>query len=254
MSQENFFLLNLNVRGLNAPIKRSGVKEMVQAVHATAVCLQETKLQVFYDNLIRVALGPAFVQNYSFLPSRGSSGGILIAVSANVFRLISSRRSENALTVKLQMLDDALEWHLTGVYGPQMETGKLLFLEEMKHVRQSIQGEWLVTGDFNIIYKAQDKNNPRVDKRIMGKFKSTIDELELRELPLHGRKFTWTSEKNTQAEATMSRIDRMFCSTTWEEFFPAAHLHAWVSTLSDHCPLILQGDTRQARFKGFKFK
>jgi exonuclease III len=179
---------------LNTPLKHSGVKDMVQAVHATTVCLQETKMQLFDDNLIREILGSAFVQNYSFLPSRGVSGGILIAVSDNHFRLISSSHSENALTVKLQMLNDAMEWHLTRVYGPQAETDNLLFLEELKHIKQSIQGKWLIAGDFNMIYRAQDKNNTRVNRRIMGKFKSTTDELELREQPLHGRKYTWTSE------------------------------------------------------------
>jgi hypothetical protein len=194
------------------------------------------------------------VQNYSFLPSRGPSGGILIAVLDNHFRLICSSRSENALTVNLQMLNDAMEWHLTGVYGPQAETNKLLFLEELKHIKQSIPGKWLIAGDFNMIYRAQYKNNTRVNRRIMGKFKSTIDELQLRELPLHGRKYTWTSEQPTQAEATMSRIDHLFCSTSWEESFPIAHLYAWVSTQSDHYPLILQGETSQERFKGFKFE
>jgi exonuclease III len=140
MSQEFFFLLNWNVRGLNAPPKRSGVKDMVQAVHATTVCLQETKMHLFDDNLIRETLGPAFVQNYSFLPSRGASGGILIAVSDNHIRLISSSHSENALTVKLQMLNDAMEWHLTGVYGPQAETDKLLFLEELNILSKVYKG------------------------------------------------------------------------------------------------------------------
>jgi hypothetical protein len=163
------------------------------------------------------------VQNYSFLPSRGPSGGILIAVLDNHFRLICSSRSENALTVKLQMLNDAMEWHLTGVYGPQAETNKLLFLEELKHIKQSIQGKWLIAGDFNMIYRAQYKNNTRVNRRIMGKFKSTIDELQLRELPLHDRKYTWTSEQQTQAEATMSRIVRLFYSTSWEESFLTSH-------------------------------
>jgi exonuclease III len=61
MSQANIFLLNWNVRGLNTPLKHSGVKDMVQAVHATTVCLQETKMQLFDDNLIREILGSAFV-------------------------------------------------------------------------------------------------------------------------------------------------------------------------------------------------
>jgi cell division protein ZapA (FtsZ GTPase activity inhibitor) len=80
------------------------------------------------------------VQNYSFLPSRGPSGGILIAVLDNHFRLICSSRSENALTVNLQMLNDAMEWHLTGVYGPQAETDKLLFLEELNILSKVYKG------------------------------------------------------------------------------------------------------------------
>jgi hypothetical protein len=105
-----------------------------------------------------------------------------------------------------------------------------------------------------MIYRAQDKNNTRVNRRIMGKFKSTIHELQLRELPLHDRKYTRTSEQQNQAAATMSRIDCLFCSTSWEESFPTAHLYAWASTQSDHCPLILQGETSQGRFKGFRFE
>jgi hypothetical protein len=48
----------------------------------------------------------------------------------------------------------------------------------------------------------------------------------------------------------MTKIDRTFCSTSWEELFPTA----WASTISDHCPLMLQGDTSAHRFKGFKFE
>jgi hypothetical protein len=50
--------------------------------------------------------------------------------------------------VKLQMLNDAVEWFLTGVYGPQTEPDKLLFLEELKLIRQRFQGEWLIAADF----------------------------------------------------------------------------------------------------------
>jgi hypothetical protein len=52
----------------------------------------------------------------------------------------------------------------------------------------------------------------------------------------------------------MTRIDRLFCSIEWEELFPTAHLQAWASTIFDHCPLILQGETSMAKFKGFRFE
>jgi hypothetical protein len=52
----------------------------------------------------------------------------------------------------------------------------------------------------------------------------------------------------------MIRIDRVFCSTSWEERFPRSHLHAWTSMMTDHCPLILDRDTSVCKFKGFRFE
>jgi hypothetical protein len=76
------------------------------------------------------------------------------------------------------------------VYGPQLEADKLIFLNELNALQHYVQREWLVVGDFNMIYKDKNKNNSRLNSRLMGKFKSFLDNLELRELPLHGRKFT----------------------------------------------------------------
>jgi exonuclease III len=227
---------------------------MVAAVKATLICLQETKLASISETEIEELLGPSFNSNFSFLPAVGTCGGILIAAFDNHFRLMASSRTKYTLSVRIHVLTNALEWSLTGVYGPQLEADKIAFLDELKGLKKSFQGEWLVAGDFNLIYKAEDKNNFRVNRGLMGHFKSVIDELELRELSLQGRKYTWTSAPNSQGNSTMTRIGRVLCSTSWEELFPTAHLHAWASTISDHCPLILQGDTLARRFKGFRFE
>lgn len=83
------------------------------------------------------------------------------------------------------------------------------------------------------------------------KFRTTLNRLELKELKLNGRKYTWTNE---QENATMTRIDRVFYTIPWEDLFPTSHLHALVSMLSDHCPLYLQGSTEQYKYIGFRFK
>jgi hypothetical protein len=41
--------------------------------------------------------------------------------------------------------------------APQQEADKIVFLNELNALQHSIQGEWLVTGHFNLIYKAEDK-------------------------------------------------------------------------------------------------
>jgi hypothetical protein len=116
-------------------------------------------------------LGPKFRDNFSFLPLVGTRARILIAASDDHFKLISSQRTCYTLTVRIQMLND----------------------------------------DFNLIYKAEDKSNVRLNRRMMGKFKATLDELELKELLLHRRKFTWTGyhhSQNSQSPSTPSVTDK----------------------------------------------
>jgi hypothetical protein len=60
--------------------------------------------------------------------------------------------------------------------------------------------------------------------------------LSLKEILLHGRRFTWS---NGQSSPTLVRLDRAFCSVDWEEIFPNCLFHSSASQDSDHCPLIL---------------
>jgi hypothetical protein len=54
-------------------------------------------------------------------------------------------------------------------------------------------GSW---GDFNLIYWAEDKNNNNLDRAMMGRFQRIINDLQLIELLLLGRKFTWSNERS----------------------------------------------------------
>jgi hypothetical protein len=56
---------------------------------------------------------------------------------------------------------------ITGVYGPQGDLEKAMFIRELKGIKQIALEQWLILGDFNLIYKEQDKNNNRLNKRLM---------------------------------------------------------------------------------------
>jgi hypothetical protein len=55
----------------------------------------------------------------------------------------------------------------------------------------------------------------------MGHFRKLLDDLALKEIPLHGRKYTWS---NQQSQPTLVKLDRVLCSIDWEEMFPNAPL------------------------------
>jgi exonuclease III len=71
-------ILFWNVRGLNGTAQQDVVRKMVVSSKIDVVCLQETTMEeISRFDLIRL-LGPEF-DSFIFLPSVGSSGGILIA-------------------------------------------------------------------------------------------------------------------------------------------------------------------------------
>lgn len=106
-------------------------------------------------------------------------------------------------------------------------------------------------GDFNLILQAQDKNNTCVNRCRMGSFRCLVDDLELSEVHLYGQAFKWSSVRE---RPTLERIDRVFVSTDWEILFPACFPRALLSTVSDHCPLLLSTTFRFGAKKSFRFK
>ena len=120
------------------------------------------------------------------------------------------------------------------VYGPQENADKVLFLEELEAIRDDCQGPWVVAGDLNLILDPADKNNARINRRNIARFRRTVDALELRDIHLHGRTYTWSNERS---DPTLVKLDRVLTSVDWEE----THPHCFLQALSsDHCPLMLQ--------------
>ncbi|WVZ83247.1 hypothetical protein U9M48_030415 [Paspalum notatum var. saurae] len=133
--------------------------------------------------------------------------------------------------------DPTRSWWLTTVYGPVVDVDRVQFLDELRAARSGMRGPWLLCGDFNMILNAADKNNPRLNRRMMAKFRRCIDDLELSELFLNGRLYTWSNERG---HPTLERIDRAFASVEWLDIFPDHWLRGLSSDASDHAPLYLQ--------------
>lgn len=122
------------MRGLNDGARRDSVSELTRDTGSTIVCLQESKLQVVDDNVVRRTLGQNFVNNYTFLPAVQTRGGILLAVSETYFVLSDIHLTTNAITATISMRADDTRWQITVVYGPQGDEAKLQFLQELKDI------------------------------------------------------------------------------------------------------------------------
>lgn len=62
----------------------------------------------------------------------------------------------------------------------------------------------MVVGDFNLLVNPEDKNNSIINRRMLSRFRNNLNALELKELYLNGRRYTWSNERE---RATMEKVD-----------------------------------------------
>lgn len=137
MSQKNCNVLCWNVRGLNTAARKS-VRNIVQSSGATIVCLQETKKAHWNAQLVVETLGPKFAKNFVALLTAGTRGGILIAALENHFNLQNSTTTEHTISTTIIMKANNQPWTLTGIYGPQRDQEKLIFINELKNLKSQM--------------------------------------------------------------------------------------------------------------------
>lgn len=94
----------------------------------------------------------------------------------------------------------------------------------------------MLGGDFNIIRNPSEKNNERYNDKWPFLFNAIINGLNLREIEMSERKYTWA---NSLANPTYEKLDRVLVSTVWEQHFPLATVIALSRDISDHTPLLL---------------
>jgi hypothetical protein len=86
--------------------------------------------------LIRNALGPAYDNNYVWLPAQGTRGGILIAANYSMAKLSSPSVTNHTISTIVYDLKCNNPWMVTGVYGAQGNLEKEMFIRELRHLKQ----------------------------------------------------------------------------------------------------------------------
>jgi exonuclease III len=236
MSESNVFVWNAH--GPNMRARREAIREFLMQERVSVACLVETKLDVLPQAMASELFGMSF--DYVLLPSFGASGGIVLTWNHDIWT--TSSQTVRQFSVQATLQSEAIPsatpapWSLAVVYSPVDESLKQTFLNELRDLRVATNIPLLIVGDFNLIYQATDKNNDRLNLRAMRQFRRALDDMQLQELHLHGRLYTWSNERR---HPTLVRLDRAFADVQWFEEFPDHHLRSLSSDCSDHAPLLL---------------
>jgi exonuclease III len=201
MNLGNLSLLCWNVRGISDPSKCVVVKDFIRDVHASIICIQETKLSEI--SLLKFnTITPHEFTEFAIMSVNGSRGGTLIAWTSS-YTLNTSYILTFSNTVVLTN-NLGTTFMLTNVYGPTSNNLKDDFLTEIRMVACLHDLPWILLGDFNLLRDTSESTsyNPNIHRMI--EFNDMIDDLDLNEIQLFDRSFTWS---NKRPNPSFSKLD-----------------------------------------------
>jgi hypothetical protein len=131
---------------------------------------------------------------------------------------------------------ETYQWVLFPIYGAAQDDKKPDFLAELVRTCDNEEGPLLIGGDFNILRHKEDKNNENFNGHWPFMFNAIIESLDLREIAMSDRQYTWA---NRRANPTFEKLDRILASVDWENKFPLVFVRALTRSGSDHTPLLI---------------
>lgn len=104
-------------------------------------------------------------------------------------------------------------------------------------MRQWKDATWCIVGDMNAVRSNLERNMSDGDERNMQFINDFISDLELVDLPLNGRAFTWSDKHRSPL---LYRLDRCLFDHAFDVNFSRATQTALVRTRSDHNALLIK--------------
>ncbi|XP_016173772.1 uncharacterized protein LOC107616310 [Arachis ipaensis] len=132
------------------------------------------------------------------------------------------------------------------VYGPHERAEKASVWEEFCYITRLCQVPFCCLGDFNEILRLEERKGVTSLSASAEDFKVWINDMELTDLALNDRKYTWFRGQSC------SRIDRCLVSLGWLDEYPKLHLRGGPRGLLDHCPLIMEDSRRLDGLRPFR--
>jgi len=113
-------LISWNVRGLNQRSKRLKIKNLLRQWKADIICLQETKLDLISNRIVKSLWGSQFA-DWCYLPSSGASGGILLMWDRRVVEKLEAHVGAYVVACSFRNCADNFTSAFAGVYGPNLD-------------------------------------------------------------------------------------------------------------------------------------
>ncbi|GLT46628.1 hypothetical protein SLA2020_203720 [Shorea laevis] len=169
--------------------------------------------------------------------AQGRSGGILCIWKSDVFTMKKTLDGTGYCGVFGFWGKEEVPCYFINVYSPcEKQEKRKLWAELLELIQEHGGGNWCIGGDFNAIRFKEERQGRWYDSGEMREFNKFIQDRELIEIPLIGKRFTWVKVDGS----AMSKLDRFLMSEEFLLNFPNVSQRALKRDLSDHCPILLK--------------
>lgn len=187
-------IISCNVRGLGIFEKRKVVRKLVgEEKKSSILCIQETKISTLNDFLC-FSLCCSSPHGYSFRPSVGAFGGVLIMWDNEDVEIGFSYSFYHVLAVGGRFIQSNEDFFLFNVYAPcDVGCQHVLWESLSSRLANYVRRNVCVCGDFNVVRGVEEWRSVGLLPILLGtySFNSFIDDKYLAELPLVSYRFTW---------------------------------------------------------------
>jgi hypothetical protein len=143
-----------NPRGLNRPDKLPRVHELIGETCLDLISFSESKKADFFDAQIQ-SIDCCNMYIWNWLPTVGTTGGILVGVKEDSFEVISWEIFKYCVLVIIRDRKNHSVWRFVSIYGSSYDEFKLEFINELHNVLACWDGPTLIGGDFNLIRESK---------------------------------------------------------------------------------------------------
>jgi exonuclease III len=182
-------VLSYNVRGLGGFEKRAEVRRLIQDKHPFVVCLQESKLSLVEELLVKSLWGSSCF-GYSFQASVGASGGLITCWDSSVVEVWCTMSFRHVLIIKGKVLLTGQDFIIANVYAPCDTYAKQeLWVCLNQFILDNGEENVCICGDFNSVRMSTERRGRTVTFRQVDadNFNNFIDGSLLIDLLLCGR-------------------------------------------------------------------
>jgi hypothetical protein len=235
-------------------VKRKKIRDLVRGEKLDFLAIQETNMEAISDSFVNNLWGSCDC-DWAFLPAEGNSGGILSIWNKVKASLVFTFIGVGFVGVCLDIVNESRRCFVVNVYAKcNFRAKQQLWRDILMSKRGFGEGLWCVLGDFNSV-------RDNIERRGVGQlagggfstemvaFNSFITSLDLVDMPLVGRTFTWFHPNGV----TMSRLDRLLISSSWADVWGVPTVWVLSRDVADHCPIVLKYSNSDWGPKPFRF-